>query len=129
MRRSDSLTRIRQIPALLDAHSAGALADGSLVRFRCMVQDNGYAPEVYVPAAPYARDPTKWACLKYLEQPASEEQLAHDIQADTVFADKTVFYAVGVPAESTWVRAAHRQAGGKSASVTTEEVGEVRGGQ
>jgi hypothetical protein len=92
----------------MDSASLEKLQDGALVRFRCMVQDNGYAPEVYMPALPLQNmGGSKFLCAKFHE-PSAEGVVVGNAGGANVFADKTVFYAVSLPAESAWARHARR---------------------
>ncbi|KAJ1979128.1 hypothetical protein H4R35_001633 [Dimargaris xerosporica] len=108
-----------QIPSF-NATAAHAVTPGTLVRFRCMVQDPGFGHEMYIKwlaVADAAPGATTHRFIKYTDQlPAlGDAEPVHYHSPDHVYDEKHLCYCVAVPGEQPWVEPAQSHIAATSA--------------
>lgn len=96
----DALSGVRT----LDAHSkAGHLpADGTLVRFRAMVQDTSLGNEIFQGVSASASSSKAQVLLYGIEPESSEESTAITGESNEGLAERNCVYLVSVPGEQAW---------------------------
>ncbi|KAJ1736156.1 hypothetical protein LPJ61_000115 [Coemansia biformis] len=87
----------------------GAPKSGSLVRFRCMVQDPGYGEELHLSLARAVNTETGEVQQRFSQYTDAEHSLAEGWEVDysstgNVFTEKEVAYCVSVPGLSPWAQ-------------------------
>ncbi|OZJ02304.1 hypothetical protein BZG36_05195 [Bifiguratus adelaidae] len=89
-----------KVPLLSDLASQGVQTPkaGSLVRFRCMVQDTGLGQEYFVSA--FQERDGAWKCTHYSDEVPSE---GDHLEAE-LLDEKQWLYCVSVPGETDWVQ-------------------------
>ncbi|KAJ2816004.1 hypothetical protein IWW50_006642, partial [Coemansia erecta] len=101
--------QLQRIP-VYDQTRGGPKA-GSLVRFRCMVQDPGYGEELHLAVARITNAETGEEQRKFSQYTDTEHGLDEGWEVDygsagNVFTEKEVAYCVSVPGQSAWAREA-----------------------
>ncbi|KAI9025567.1 putative alanine racemase-domain-containing protein [Hyaloraphidium curvatum] len=128
----DSRDKIEQIPLLNNGGSA-TIPSGSLVRFRCMIQDNSLDQQIYqrfyLVADPAGGEP-KWQAVKYTDTaPANALPLPRNISEGDlrpVLGDRQPYYAVSVPAETAWAKEAFAAAAPPAATSSSDAAPEFK---
>ncbi|KAI6167199.1 mini-chromosome maintenance replisome factor-domain-containing protein [Pisolithus thermaeus] len=87
--------RVRELPSLDVHHPPEAYTNGTLVRFRAMIQDTSLSPELYVAELSNHRC-GGWGLSASDSSEASDSVGYQDLQ------ELTAMWAVSVPAESAW---------------------------
>ncbi|KAJ2698485.1 hypothetical protein H4R19_005593, partial [Coemansia spiralis] len=90
-------------------HRPGALKSGSLVRFRCMVQDPSYGEELHLSLAQIVNSETGETQQKFSQFTDVDHCLPDGWEVDyssagNVFTEKEVAYCVSVPGLSPWAQ-------------------------
>ncbi|KNZ51159.1 hypothetical protein VP01_4064g2 [Puccinia sorghi] len=94
-------TRMKQIPSITHPlTSPDSLPTGSLVRFRCMIQDTGLGPELYSPQDAAGR------CMMYRESISCSNMNSVDPYNHGVLSERELYYGVEVPGEASWLQSA-----------------------
>ncbi|TPX34160.1 hypothetical protein SmJEL517_g03091 [Synchytrium microbalum] len=98
---------LHQIPSFI-GYGIGQHAPYSLVRFRCMIQDNGLSPQVHLQQMQITNVITKeQTCVNTWfvdEPPLPEGQGWSEVSPFGSYVDKQPYFAVGVPALSAWTQ-------------------------
>jgi hypothetical protein len=89
-----------QIPEINNI-GVDAVRQGTLVRFRCMVQDM-YNPEFYVGAYKDETTLGRWKTTKYTEE--VEPVLGRGSSREQKIWERRILYCVPIPGESVWLR-------------------------
>ncbi|KAJ1984663.1 hypothetical protein H4R34_000497 [Dimargaris verticillata] len=103
----DARSDYDQIPSF-NTTTAHAITPGTLVRFRCMVQDPGFGHEMYIKWLAIA-SPAPGAAthrfIKYTDQlpVLGDAEPVHYHSPDHVYDEKHLCYCVAVPGEQSWV--------------------------
>ncbi|KAJ1831710.1 hypothetical protein LPJ63_004078 [Coemansia sp. RSA 2711] len=98
---------VKRIPVYDQAQTE--LKSGSLVRFRCMVQDPGYGEELHLSVARVMNCETGEQQQKFSQYTDAEHRLDDGWEVDygsaaNVFTEKEVAYCVSVPGQSAWAQ-------------------------
>ncbi|KAJ1780275.1 hypothetical protein LPJ77_000506 [Coemansia sp. RSA 2523] len=85
------------------------ITPGTLVRFRCMVQDPAYGEELHLAVARMTNTATGEERCAFSQYTDAEHGLGADWEVDygaaaNVFTEKEVAYCVSVPGQSAWAR-------------------------
>ncbi|KAJ2162883.1 hypothetical protein GGF46_000266 [Coemansia sp. RSA 552] len=94
------------VPAFTKQTMAG-VKSGSLVRFRCMVQDPSYGEELHLSVAQILNSATGEVQQRFSQYTDADHALDEGWEvdyasADNVFTEKEVAYCVSVPGETAW---------------------------
>ncbi|WFD30477.1 hypothetical protein MSPP1_001498 [Malassezia sp. CBS 17886] len=102
--RIPALTTSSLRPLLGQAQSSDGIGKGVLVRWRAMVQDTGFGPELFVSVVEHeSKEMTGLYGAEACFPRASEENTTYDLPN---LAERSVLGAVSVPGESTWAQEA-----------------------
>ncbi|KAJ3077679.1 hypothetical protein HK102_005045, partial [Quaeritorhiza haematococci] len=125
----EELGGYEQVPSFNAAYGDGKAKSGSLVRFRCMIQDNGFTPEYFVKTLVARHRVTKEevnVSLMYKDETDVDEDDYDFLPLDnggvsmnpTLLCEKQRFFCVDVPAETEWFRSVS----GNKSTRTSENV-------
>ncbi|KAJ1668481.1 hypothetical protein IW140_000313 [Coemansia sp. RSA 1813] len=100
---------IERIPAFDRTGRPGSLKNGTLVRFRCMVQDPSYGEELHLSVAHIVNSETGEAKQKFSQYTDADHVLDEGWEVDynapgNVFTEKEVAYCVSVPGQTEWAQ-------------------------
>ncbi|KAJ2780726.1 hypothetical protein GGI15_003438 [Coemansia interrupta] len=100
---------IDKIPVLDQTGSLSKPKVGTLVRFRCMVQDPSYGEELHLSVAQLINPATGEIKQRYSQYTDAGQVLDQDWEVDytspdNIFVEKEVAYCVSVPGESEWAQ-------------------------
>ncbi|KAJ2851361.1 hypothetical protein IWW36_001127 [Coemansia brasiliensis] len=100
---------LQHIPVYDQAKVPNELKSGSLVRFRCMVQDPSYGEELHLTIARVLNSETGETQQKFSQFTDMEHTLADGWEVDygsvhNVFTEKEVAYCVSIPGQSAWTQ-------------------------
>ncbi|KAJ1723105.1 hypothetical protein LPJ53_002546 [Coemansia erecta] len=100
---------IDRIPVLDQTGSLPKPKAGTLVRFRCMVQDPSYGEELHLSVAQLINPATGEIKQRFSQYTDAGQMLDHDWEVDytspdNIFVEKEVAYCVSIPGESEWAQ-------------------------
>ncbi|KAJ1963310.1 hypothetical protein GGI12_002127 [Dipsacomyces acuminosporus] len=110
MKALDKPELLDKIPVFAENSNRPArLKEGSLVRFRCMVQDPSYGEELHLSVAHVINSATGSTERKFSQYTDAEHILEEGWEIDytapaNVFTEKEVAYCVSVPGQTQWAR-------------------------
>ncbi|KAL1933589.1 hypothetical protein VTP01DRAFT_7679 [Rhizomucor pusillus] len=90
-----------QIPAI-NSVSVQRVPKNTLVRFRCMVQDTGLGPEMFV-SAYKSNSGTELKCYRYTDDPIDSDAAIFD-ESSNYLCERFPVYCVSPPGETDWVK-------------------------
>ncbi|KAJ2557047.1 hypothetical protein EV175_001590 [Coemansia sp. RSA 1933] len=104
-----SQEEIERIPVFDRVSRSGNLKNGTLVRFRCMVQDPSYGEELHLSVAHLINRETGETKQKFSQYTDADHVLDEGWEVDynapdNVFTEKEVAYCVSVPGQSGWAQ-------------------------